>query len=235
MANFFTNCRNSDGMSSNGTSRWAETCETRDNSPSLKKGHGEQVYAMRTVSTELRVARLLYESETTVELVSGHASASRGATAVASRQRQARHLHDAQRQQTKDVRRRGGRNLIAGADGVHAIQWAMKPRHVGGKTHCRVRAERVSTAFGRTTNRQSEEEKDAGQIISRSPPTCMFRLQHAGGMWPRSSQPRSLSSLSLTPRTSAEAATSAEANKAAAQVFSPSAPSITAFWGCLWK
>ena len=51
------------------SSRLAETCETRDHSPSLKLGCGKQVYAMRTVGTELRVVRLLYESETTVELV----------------------------------------------------------------------------------------------------------------------------------------------------------------------
>ena len=51
------------------SSRLAETRETRDDSPSLKLGHGKQVYAMRTIGTELRVARLLYESETTVDLV----------------------------------------------------------------------------------------------------------------------------------------------------------------------
>ena len=69
MANFFTNCRNSDGMGSNGSSRLAETCATRDDSPSLELGRGKQVHAMRTVSTDLRVATLLHESETTVELV----------------------------------------------------------------------------------------------------------------------------------------------------------------------
>ena len=68
---FFTNCKNSERMSSNGLARVAETCETRDESPSLNLGRGKQKDAIRTVGTDLRVVRLRCESEMTVEMIKG--------------------------------------------------------------------------------------------------------------------------------------------------------------------
>ena len=66
---FVTNCRKSDRMSSNGLARSAETCETRDDSPSLNLGRGKQGCAPRTASTDLRVARLRFESVLAVEVM----------------------------------------------------------------------------------------------------------------------------------------------------------------------
>ena len=56
-------------MSSNGPARLAETCETRDESPSLDLGRGWQGDATRAAGTDLRVARLRSESEATVDLM----------------------------------------------------------------------------------------------------------------------------------------------------------------------
>ena len=50
---FFTNCRVSDCMSSNVWARVAETCETRDESPSVNLGRGNQGETIRA-----RVGRL---------------------------------------------------------------------------------------------------------------------------------------------------------------------------------
>ena len=66
---FFTNCMNSDRMINNGLARWAETCETSDESLILNFGRGNQGYAIRTAGTDLRVARLWYECEMTCELM----------------------------------------------------------------------------------------------------------------------------------------------------------------------
>ena len=65
---FFTNCNNSDCMSSDGRARLAETCELPDESPGLNLG-GKQGDAIRAPSTDLRVARLWYENAVPVELM----------------------------------------------------------------------------------------------------------------------------------------------------------------------
>ena len=44
---FFTNCRNSDRMSSNDLARLADTSETREESTSLNQGTGKQGDAIR--------------------------------------------------------------------------------------------------------------------------------------------------------------------------------------------
>ena len=66
---FFTNCNNSDCMSSDGRARLAETCELPDESPGLNLGRGKQGDAIRAPSTDLRVARLRYENAVPVELM----------------------------------------------------------------------------------------------------------------------------------------------------------------------